>query len=66
MIHDTASLTLERRGSDSFFVPHADDGGCPLRFVGDGVGVVAEVPFGAGWYVHERYDGPTTFDHPAE
>ncbi len=58
-------VTLEQRGRDSFFVP--DDGARFLfRFVRNESGAVTEAMFGPDWFVNDHYDGPTSFDYPAE
>lgn len=61
-----AHIALEQRGSDRFYVPDEDFALFLLRFVRDDAGTVTEASFGPDWYVHERYDGPTNFDCPAE
>ena len=66
LIHDSANLTLERRGTDSFFVPDVDFALFLLRFARDASGAVSEVTYGANWYVNDCSAGPTAFDYPAE
>jgi CubicO group peptidase (beta-lactamase class C family) len=63
--HGGACVALERRGDDGFYAPHPDFARFLLRFGRRGSHVV-EVFHGPEWYVNARYDGPTTFAHPAE
>ena len=65
LLHGGARLTLEARGEDSFYVPHADFALFLLGFGRDG-GKVIEAFHGPDWYPGERYTGPRTFDHPRE
>ena len=58
-------LMLESAGEDCFLVDHPDFALFPLRFGRDG-GRVVEATHGPDWYRGERYDGPTSFDAPAE
>ncbi|MDQ3547279.1 MAG: beta-lactamase family protein, partial [Chloroflexota bacterium] len=64
--HGDARITLERRGSDGFFVPHNDFALFLLRFTRNESGAVTEATHGPDWFVNDRYDGPTSFDYPAE
>ena len=63
--HGGARITLERRGSDSFFVPHEDFSLFLLRFSRDDSGAVTEATYGPARFVNARYDGPMSFDYPA-
>ena len=58
-------LVLQRRGEDSFYLPHPGLEQYLLEFGRDGERVV-EVFHGADWYVGEGYSGPESFDYPAE
>ena len=58
-------VVLQRRGEDSFYVPHSDAEHYLLEFGRDGDRVV-EVFHGPDWYVGEGYSGPESFDYPAE
>jgi len=58
-------VVLERRGPDRFYVDHPDFALFLLRF-GREEGEVVEAFHGPGWYINDRYAGPTTFDHPQE
>ena len=58
-------LVLQRRGEDSFYLPHPGLEQYLLEFGRDGERVV-EVFHGADWYVGEGYTGPESFDYPAE
>ena len=56
---------LQRRGVDSFYLPHPDLERHLLEFGRDGERVV-EVFHGPDWYVGEEYSGPASFDYPVE
>jgi CubicO group peptidase (beta-lactamase class C family) len=56
---------LQRRGVDSFYLPHPDLERHLLEFGRDGERVV-EVLHGPDWYVGEEYSGPASFDYPVE
>ena len=58
-------VVLQRRGEDSFYLPHPDLERYLLEFGRNGERVV-EVFHGPDWYVGEGYSGPGSFDHPAE
>ena len=58
-------VILQRRGEDSFYLPHPDLEHFLLEFGRDGDRVV-EVFHGPSWYVGEGYSGTTSFDYPAE
>ncbi len=58
-------VVLQRRGEDSFYLPHPDLEHYLLEFGRNGDRVV-EVFHGPNWYVGEGYSGPGSFDHPAE
>ncbi|HEY7127629.1 MAG TPA: serine hydrolase domain-containing protein [Ktedonobacterales bacterium] len=58
-------VVLEPRGRDTFYVAHPEWSRFLLRFQRQD-GQVAEATFGADWYTNERYQGPTTFEVPAE
>ena len=74
-------VALERRGPDRFYVDHPVKREARLSAVGSGLhpdfalfllrfgrekGEVVEAFHGPDWYTHDRYTGPTTFDHPQE
>ncbi len=56
-------IVLERRGGDSFYVPHPDFGFFLLEFGRNGKGVV-EVFYGSEWYTGSGYDGVRSFKYP--
>jgi D-alanyl-D-alanine carboxypeptidase len=58
-------IALERRGPDRFYVDHPDFALFLFRF-GREEGEVVEAFHGPGWYINDRYAGPTTFDYPQE
>ena len=58
-------VVLQRRGEDSFYVPHPDLEHFLLEFGRDGDRVV-EVFHGPDWYAREGYSGPRSFDYPEE
>lgn len=58
-------LALERLAPDVFLVSDDAFALFPLVFGREGDAVV-EVSHGADWYVGERYQGPRTFESPAE
>ena len=58
-------IPLERRGEDSFYVPHPELERFLLEF-GREDGKVVEAFHGPDWYAGEGYMGPTLFDYPAE
>ena len=58
-------VVLERRGEDSFYVPHRDLEHFLLEFGRDADRVV-EAFHGSDWYVGEGYSGPDAFDYPEE
>ncbi len=58
-------LGLQRRGKDSFYLPHPSLEHYLLEFGRDGDRVV-EVAHGPDWYVADGYSGPTSFDYPSE
>ncbi len=58
-------ISLQRRGEDSFYVPHTDWERYLLEFGRDGSRVV-EAFYGPDWYLGEGYTGPCSFDYPAE
>ena len=58
-------VVLQRRGEDSFYVPHPDLEHFLLEFGRDGDRVV-EVFHGPDWYAGEGYSGPKSFDYPEE
>jgi D-alanyl-D-alanine carboxypeptidase len=58
-------IALARRDTDSFYVEHPDFALFLLRFGREG-GKVVEAFHGPGWFVNDRYAGPTTFDYPRE
>ena len=58
-------IVLQRRGEDSFYVPHPDMEHFLLEFGRDGDRVV-EVFHGPRWYVGEGYSGTKSFDYPGE
>jgi CubicO group peptidase (beta-lactamase class C family) len=60
-----ATLQLERRRQDAFFVPHPDFALHLLQFGREDEAVV-EATHGPRWYQNERHTGPTEFDTPAE
>ena len=59
------NVVLQRRGEDTFFVPHPELERFPLEFGRDGDRVV-EAFHGPDWYVGEWYSGPVSFDYPPE
>ena len=58
-------VVLQRRGEDSFYVPHLDLEHFLLEFGRDGDRVV-EVFHGPDWYAGAGYSGPKSFDYPEE
>jgi CubicO group peptidase (beta-lactamase class C family) len=62
---DGHRFALQRNGEDSFLVDYPDFQLFPLRF-GREQGRVVEVFYGSDWYANERYQGPRSFDVPAE
>ncbi len=60
-----ASVVLELRGLDRFYVDHPDFALFLLRFERE-KGEVVEAFHGPNWCTNERYTGPTTFDYPEE
>ena len=60
-----SETVLQRRGEDSFHVPHPDLEHCLLEFGRDGDRVV-EAFHGGDWYRREGYTGPVSFDYPEE
>ncbi|MFV2044620.1 MAG: serine hydrolase domain-containing protein [Anaerolineales bacterium] len=56
-------IALEKRGPDRFCVCHPDFSCFPLSF-GRENGNVAEAFYGSGWFINDRYSGPTAFDYP--
>lgn len=58
-------VALERRGADTFYVPHPDLALFLLEFGRDG-DRVTEAFHGPGWYRSDRYSGPSDFDCPEE
>jgi hypothetical protein len=65
----SALSAFEPRGEDSFYLNHPDYHGYLWYFRRESregeTGAVVELSHGSDWYVHERYNGPTTFDFPA-
>jgi D-alanyl-D-alanine carboxypeptidase len=59
-------VMLGTRGEDAFYTPHPDYDGYGFRFARNDSGEVIEVFHGPRWYASQGYDGPTTFDVPAE
>ena len=59
------NVVLERRGEDTFYVPHPELEHYLLEFRREGDRVV-EAFHGPDWYIGESYSGPRTFDYPAE
>lgn len=60
-------LSFEARGDDCFYLNHPDYNRFLWYFRRESEsGRVVEAGHGSDWYAHERYTGPTTFDHPAE
>jgi D-alanyl-D-alanine carboxypeptidase len=59
-------VILEEREPDSFHANHPDWDLFLLKFVRSDAGKVAEVNYGPVWFTSEHYDGPNTFDIPAE
>jgi D-alanyl-D-alanine carboxypeptidase len=59
-------VMLGTRGEDAFYTPHPDYDGYGFRFARNDSGEVIEVFHGPRWYASQDYDGPTTFDVPAE
>ena len=62
---DGLDIALQRRGEDSFYVPHPHWERYLLEFGRDGDQVV-EAFHGPHWYSGEGYSGPAGFDYPAE
>ncbi len=58
-------VVLERRGADSFYVPHPDFELFLLEFGRDGE-MVVEAFHGPDRYLREGYSGPATFSFPEE
>lgn len=58
-------IVLERLAPDIFFVSHPDFALFPLIFEREHM-AVAQVSHGPDWYASESYQGPRTFDAPAE
>ena len=58
-------VVLQRRGGDSFYVPHPELEHYLLEFGRDGERVV-EAFHGPDWYVGAGYSGPGSFDCPEE
>ena len=58
-------IALQRRGDDSFYVPHPQWEHYLLEFGRDDQRVV-EAFHGADWYAGERYSGPESFYYPDE
>ena len=56
-------VVLQRRGQDTFFVPHPGLERFLLEFGREG-GRVVEAFHGQHWYVGQGYSGPLSFDHP--
>ena len=63
--YDGQDVVLQRRGEDSFYLPHPGLERFLLEFGRDGNRVV-EVFHGPNWYVGEGYSGPASFDYPGE
>ena len=59
------NVVLQRRGKDTFYVPHADLEHFLLEFAREGDRVV-EAFLGPDWYASEGYSGPRSFDYPPE
>jgi D-alanyl-D-alanine carboxypeptidase len=70
LVHRKQRIALERRGSDTFFVPHADFAMFLLSFGREDAemhgkrGNVVEVFHGSNWFVNGRYEGPPHFQIP--
>ncbi|MDQ3693871.1 MAG: serine hydrolase [Chloroflexota bacterium] len=65
--HDGERVVLEPYGDDTFIVPHPIYDRFVLSFGRQAdAGEVVELFHGAGWYVNDRYQGPTSFDTPPE
>jgi D-alanyl-D-alanine carboxypeptidase len=70
LVHGRQRIALERRGSDSFFAPHADFAMFLLSFGREAAeahgkrGNVVEVFYGSDWFVTGRYKGPARFRLP--
>ena len=60
-----SDAVLQRRGEDTFYVPHPELERYLLEFGREGDRVV-EAFHGPDWYVGEGYTGPVSFDHPME
>ena len=56
-------IALERRGRDTFYVPHVDFSRFLLRF-GRQEGKIVEALHGPDWYPHPLYTGARDFVHP--
>ena len=63
--YDGQDVVLQRRGEDSFYLPHPGLEHFLLEFGRDGNRVV-EVFHGPSWYIGEGYSGPASFDYPGE
>ena len=59
------NVVLERRGEDTFYVPHHELEHYLLEFRREGDRVV-EAFHGPDWYIGESYSGPRSFDYPPE
>jgi D-alanyl-D-alanine carboxypeptidase len=64
--HGGESIPLEMYGPFGLLAPHPDFARYLLKFERDETGRVVEVGHGPDWYANDTYDGPTTFDTPAE
>jgi D-alanyl-D-alanine carboxypeptidase len=65
--HDGDRVVLEPYGDDTFIAPHPAYDRFVLSFGRHAeTGDVVELFHGAGWYVNDRYQGPTSFDTPPE
>ena len=61
VVHKGMKLPAERRGTDRFYVNHADFALFLLQFTRDANKQVVEASYGSEWFVSERYSGPRTF-----
>jgi hypothetical protein len=64
VVHKGMKLPAERRGTDRFYVNHADFALFLLQFTRDANKQVVEASYGGEWFVSERYSGPRTFTVP--
>lgn len=66
MLCGNQRVVLEERGIDRFYADHPDWNLFLFNFGRSAAGEVVEITYGSQWFVNDCYQGPRSFETPAE